>query len=78
MGRFREYAMTAMGTKREPPERAERLPDPVVEAYRAGVDATLLKRNLRLTPEERLLQAIALQRRAEEVRKAGHRALRRR
>lgn len=26
--------------------------DPVVEAYKPGIDVTLIERNLRLTPEE--------------------------
>jgi hypothetical protein len=29
-------------------------PDPVIEAYKAGIDVTLLRENLRLTPEQRL------------------------
>jgi hypothetical protein len=46
-------------------------PDPVIEAYKAGIDRTLLRRNLRLTPEQRLIQAMEVARFAEEVRKAG-------
>ena len=30
--------------------------DPVVEAYKRDVDRTLLRENLKLTPEERLLK----------------------
>jgi len=52
--------------------------DPVVEAYKRDVDLTLLKKNLRLTPEERILAAMELQRLAEEVRRAGREARRRR
>lgn len=51
--------------------------DPVIEAYKRGVDVTLLRRNLRLTPEERILQAMELARFAEEVRRAGREARRR-
>jgi hypothetical protein len=29
--------------------------DPVIEAYKAGIDMTLIRENLRRTPEERLL-----------------------
>ena len=36
-------------------------PDPVVRAYLADVDRTLIAKNLRLTPEERLRQLMALQ-----------------
>ena len=50
--------------------------DPVVEAYKKDVDLTLLKKNLRLTPEERILAAMELQKLAEEVRRAGREARR--
>ena len=58
-------------------DRAEavRRVDPVVEAYRRDLDLTLLRRNLRKSPEERIVAAMALQRVAEEVRRAGRRAL---
>ena len=46
-------------------------PDPVVEAYKRHVDRTLLRENLRKTPEERVLALMALQRLAEEARRAG-------
>lgn len=48
-------------------------PDPVVEAYKPGIDRTLLRRNLRRTAEERVASLIALQRLAEEARRAGRR-----
>jgi hypothetical protein len=38
------------------------------------VDRTLLRKNLRLTPEERILAAMELQKLAEEVRRAGREA----
>lgn len=50
--------------------------DPVTEAYKRDVDRTLLEKNLRLTPEERILAAMELQRLAEEVRRAGREAQR--
>lgn len=50
--------------------------DDVIDAYKAGIDRTLLRANLRLTHEERLLQLIAHQEFAREIRRAG-RALRR-
>lgn len=50
--------------------------DPVIEAYKRDVDVTLLKKNLRLTPEERILAAMELQKLAEEVRRAGREARR--
>jgi hypothetical protein len=46
--------------------------DPVVEFYKRGVDRTLIRENLRRTPEERLRALEALQRFADEVRKAGN------
>jgi hypothetical protein len=50
--------------------------DPVVEAFRADVDVTLLERNLRLTVEERFLQLMELQRFAAELRSAGRKVAR--
>ena len=44
--------------------------DPVLEAYKADLDRTLLRQNLKRSPEERLRNLIALQRLAEEARKA--------
>lgn len=49
-------------------------PDPVIEAYKADVDRTLLRENLRLTPEERILKLVELQRFAGELRRAGKEA----
>ena len=49
-------------------------PDPVIEAYKKDVDVTLLRENLRRTPEERVRNLMALQRAAEELRKAGREA----
>ena len=46
-------------------------PDPVIELYKKDVDRTLLRENLRRSPEERLRNLQALQRFAAEVRKAG-------
>ena len=46
-------------------------PDPVVEAYKRHVDRTLLRENLRKTPEERVRALMELQRLAEEARRAG-------
>jgi hypothetical protein len=46
-------------------------PDPVVEAYKKGIDRTLIRENLKLTVEERFRKAMALARFAEELRRAG-------
>jgi len=45
--------------------------DPVVEAYKAGVDLTLIRENLKLTPDERLRKLQRRLRAAEELRRAG-------
>ena len=47
--------------------------DPVIEAYKKDVDRTLIRQNLRLTPEERLLKLDRLRLFAEELRRAGGR-----
>lgn len=46
-------------------------PDPVIEAYKRHIDRTLLRENLRKSPEERILALMELQRLAEEARRAG-------
>ena len=48
--------------------------DPVVSAYRAHVDRTLIQKNLRMSVEERFLQLMELQRFAVELREAGRQA----
>ncbi|MGH7504932.1 MAG: hypothetical protein ACRELX_04755 [Longimicrobiales bacterium] len=53
----------------DPPPR----PDPVIEAYKRHVDLATIRENLRRTPEERIRNLQALQRFAEELRRAGHR-----
>ena len=45
--------------------------DPVIEAYKGGIDRTLLRENLKLTVEERFHKLMALQRFADELRRAG-------
>ena len=51
---------------------AKELPiDPVIEAYKSGIDVTLIRENLRRTPEERLHALEQLQAFAEELRKGG-------
>jgi hypothetical protein len=52
-------------------------PDPVIEAYKKDLDRTLIRENLKLSPEERLRRLMQLQRFAEELRLAGRRARRR-
>ena len=45
--------------------------DPVVQAYMRHIDRTLLRQNLRRTVTERVRNLMALQRLAEEARRAG-------
>ena len=49
-------------------------PDPVIEAYKKDVDRTLIRENLKRTPEGRLLQLMKLQEFAEELQAAGRRS----
>ena len=45
--------------------------DPVIEAYKKHIDRTLLRDNLRRSPDDRLRALMQLQRFAEELRRAG-------
>ena len=56
------------------PQASQASSDPVIEAYKAHIDRTLLRENLKLTVEERFLKLHALQRFAAELRRAGRRA----
>jgi hypothetical protein len=51
-------------------------PDPVIDAFKPGIDVTLLDENLKRTPEERLRRLQQLIRYAEELKAAGERARR--
>ena len=48
--------------------------DPVIEAYKEGVDVTLIRENLRLTVDQRFQQLMELQQFAEDLRRAGRKA----
>jgi hypothetical protein len=45
--------------------------DSVIELYKDGIDRTLLRENLKLSPEERLRKLGAFVRLADELRRAG-------
>ncbi|MHC4549430.1 MAG: hypothetical protein ACYTEZ_11710 [Planctomycetota bacterium] len=45
--------------------------DTIIEAYKKHVDRTLLRENLKLTPEQRVLKLMELQKLAEEAKRAG-------
>jgi hypothetical protein len=48
--------------------------DPVIEAYKRDIDRTLIRQNLKRTITERFEQAMALQRFAEQLKRAGREA----
>lgn len=52
-------------------------PSPVIEAYKADVDRTLLRENLKLTPDQRLQKMISVLRFTEELRRSGREAAKR-
>ncbi len=54
----------------QPPPPADDL-DPVIEAYKKDVDRTLLRENLKLTPEERVRKAQSIRDSVERVRGAA-------
>jgi hypothetical protein len=45
--------------------------DRVIEAYKRDIDRSLLRENLRLSPDERLRKLVAFVRLAEELKRAG-------
>lgn len=47
--------------------------EPVIAAYKKDIDRTLIRENLKLTYQERLVKLMQLQRFAEELRRAGRR-----
>ncbi len=47
--------------------------DPVIRAYMAGVDRSLLRENLKLTPAQRLEKFVRFSAFAAEMRRAGSR-----
>jgi len=51
-------------------------PDPVIEAYKKGIDRTLFRENLKLSVEDRILKLAKLQEFAEGMRNAGRKAKR--
>lgn len=53
-----------------PEDRVPLPPDPVIEVYKRDIDRTLLRENLKLTPEQRVIQLMEMQRAIEEMQKA--------
>jgi len=48
--------------------------DAVIELYKRDIDRSLIRENLKLSIEERLIQLMRLQEFAEEMRRAGRNA----
>ena len=44
---------------------------PVIELYKQGVDRTLIRENLKLTPDQRMQKMISMLRFVEEVRRSN-------
>jgi hypothetical protein len=55
------------------PEPVSLDPDPVIEAYKKDVDRTLLRENLKLSPEARVRQLQDFVAFSTELREAGRR-----
>jgi hypothetical protein len=62
---------TAFGSDRVGDSESARYLDPVVEVYKRDVDRTLLRENLKLTPEERLIKLERVVEYLLELRAAG-------
>ncbi len=65
-------ADSLVATDARHPERDD--PDPISEAYKGGIDLTLIRERLRMTVDQRLERLMSLQKFAEELREAGKRA----
>ena len=57
-------------------DAADTYVDPVIEAYKSGIDRTLIRENLKLTPQQRLEKLEALMRGIDEMNRAGRGATR--
>ena len=57
-----------------PEDRQPHWLDPIIEAYKKDVDRTLIRENLKLTPEQRIDNLEALLRDAEAIREAMRKA----
>lgn len=48
-------------------------PDPVIEAYKKNVDRTLIRENLRLTPDQRVRKMLRIREALDEIRGVAQR-----
>lgn len=51
-------------------------PDPIIEVYKKDIDRTLLRENLKLTVEERLIKLMNMQIFVQEIQRAAKEAKR--
>jgi hypothetical protein len=58
------------------PDRTTRPPDPLIDAYKKDVDRALIRENLALTPEQRILKLQDFVRLAYELQQAGRKTRR--
>lgn len=66
---------TGESTKLNESEEFDPLPnDPVIEVYKKNVDRTILRENLKLTPQERSEKFLAFMRSVEQLREAGEKS----
>lgn len=66
------YTQCMAGSDRSPTPDENRL-DPVIEAYKKDIDRTLLRENLKLTPDERLRRLEEFMRAIRALRGAARR-----
>lgn len=59
-----------MSERSSQPNREPHWLDPIIDAYKKDVDLTLIRENLKLTPDQRLARLEALLADAEEFRRA--------
>ncbi len=69
-----ERLLTVAGFQIEVVPRAPAIHDPVTAAFKRDIDRTLLRENLKKTPEQRVRSLQALNRLASEARRAGAQA----
>ena len=67
-------ALMTRKTSEIPPPATGRFVDPVIEAYKPGIDRTVLRHNLRLTVEQRIDGLVSLMRSIEQMEEMGRKA----
>jgi hypothetical protein len=59
--------------RRQTPAPLDLPPDPVIEAYKEGIDMSLVRENLKLTPDQRIRRMLRFIEDAEKIRGAARR-----